>query len=207
MVESYLRQSALAHLGLAARVTGAPGEAGVLLCERPFRAQINLRGEIAAKRFRDAVEGALGVAPPRQPNTTASSGATTALWLGPDEWLIVAPDGKADDMVEALRAALEALHAAVTDVSEARAVIGLAGVNARDVMMKGCSLDLHPREFGPGRCAQSSLAKAQILLHQLDDGPTYDLYVPRSFAEYLWAWLEDASLEYGMAVVAGEGAT
>jgi sarcosine oxidase subunit gamma len=70
-------------------------------------------------------------------------------------------------------------------------------------MMKGCSLDLHPREFGPGRCAQSTLAKAQIILHQLDDGPTYDLYVARSFAEYLWAWLEDASLEYGMAVVAG----
>ena len=207
MTESYLRQSALAHLGLAARVTGAPGEAGVLLCERPFRAQINLRGDVAAKRFRDAVEGVVGVAPPRQPNTTASAGAITAFWLGPDEWLIVAPDDRADKMVEALRAALEKQHTAVTDVSEARTAIGLSGANARDVMMKGCSLDLHPREFGPGRCAQSTLGKAQILLHQLDDGPTYDLYVPRSFAEYLWAWLEDASLEYGMAVVAGEGVT
>jgi sarcosine oxidase subunit gamma len=203
MTESYLRQSPLAHLSLAARVTNAPGEAGVLLCERPFRAQINLRGEVAAKRFRDAVETAAGVVSPRQPNTVAKAGDVTVLWLGPDEWLIVAPDERKEEMIGTLRDTLGAQHAAVTDVSEARTVIGLAGAKAREVMMKSCSLDLHPSVFAPGQCAQSTLAKAQIILHQVDDGPTYDLYVARSFAEYLWAWLEDASLEYGMAVVVG----
>jgi sarcosine oxidase subunit gamma len=42
-----------------------------------------------------------------------------------------------------------------------------------------------------------------VLIHQVDDAPAYDVYVLRSFAEYLWLWLEDAAKEYGMAVVAG----
>jgi sarcosine oxidase gamma subunit len=34
----------------------------------------------------------------------------------------------------------------------------------------------------------------------VDKAPTFDIYVARSFAEYLWAWLEDAGGEYGVAV-------
>ena len=55
------------------------------------------------------------------------------------------------------------------------------------------SLDLHPRAFAPGRCARASLAKTVVLIHQTDDQPTFDLYVDRSYAEYLWQWLEDAA--------------
>ena len=83
---------------------------------------------------------------------------------------------------------------------------GATGINAdrtraRDLLAKGCSLDLHPRVFGRGGCAQSHLAKAQVVLHQVSDEPAFDLYVLRSFADYLWAWLEDAAGEYGLAVV------
>ena len=72
------------------------------------------------------------------------------------------------------------------------------------MLAKGCPLDLHPRAFTPGSCAQSLLAKADVLIHlRADDprhGPTFDLYVARSFAHYLWAWLEDAGREYGVQV-------
>ena len=54
---------------------------------------------------------------------------------------------------------------------------------------------------GTGHCAQSHLAKAAITLHQTDDGPAFDLYTRRSFADYLWRWLEDAAREYGLAIV------
>ena len=79
----------------------------------------------------------------------------------------------------------------------------MAGAYARDVLAKGCPLDLHPREFKPGDCAQSHYAKASVLLYQADDAPTYHLTVARSFAEYLWLRLEDAGLEYGCAVAVG----
>jgi sarcosine oxidase subunit gamma len=74
------------------------------------------------------------------------------------------------------------------------------------VLAKGCPLDLHPRAFATGNCAQSLLAKASVLIHLPNDdaqrGPTFDLYVARSFAHYLFAWLEDAGREYGVQVEA-----
>ena len=206
MPESYQRQGVLDHLHLDARIVDRPGDdpgdAGVVLCERRFRAKINLRGK-PAKKFLEAAAAALGLELPKTPNTTASGGALTALWLGPDEWLVVGPPDREGDIAEGLRAALAGRHCAVTDVTEGRAVIGLAGGHARDVLMKGCPLDLHPREFKPGDCAQSTLAKATVILHQTSDAPAYDIYVERSFADYLWSWLEDAALEYGLAVVKG----
>ncbi len=70
------------------------------------------------------------------------------------------------------------------------------------VLAKGCPLDLHPRAFPPGSCAGSLLAKASVLIHLVEDEPhpVFDLYVSRSFAHYLWAWIEDAGLEYGVQV-------
>ena len=203
MAEAYLRLSALAHLGLEARAVADPGEAGVVLSERPGRGQIDLRGEAEDAGFLGAVEQAIGLALPLAAGATASGGAATALWLGPNEWLVVTPPDGQGAAAEALRAALKDLWAAVTDVSDSRAVIGLSGRHAREVLMKGCSLDLHPRVFGPGRSAQSAVARALVLLHQTDEAPSYDLYVHRSFAEYLWLWLEDAAEEYGLAVVSG----
>ena len=90
------------------------------------------------------------------------------------------------------------LHASVTDTSESRTCIRVSGKNARDVLAKGCSLDLHPAKFGPGQCAQTLLGKVGVMMSQTAAAPTYELLVLRSFATYLWAWLEDAAAEYGL---------
>lgn len=202
MAETYQRQGVLDHLHLAARAVDDPGDAGVVLCERRFVGKINLRGE-PTESFRDAVAGALGCAPPVDANTTGQSGDNIVLWLGPNEWLVVTPPGGEFEAATSLRAKLEGQHAAVTDVSEGRAVIGLSGAHARDVLTKGCPLDVHPREFKAGDCAQSTLGRALVILHQTSDAPAYDIYVERSFADYLWTWLEDAAAEYGMAIIEG----
>jgi sarcosine oxidase subunit gamma len=197
-------QSPLAHLGLAAWSIreGGPGDAGVRLSERPARTQVNVRGNGDSAAFSGAVTAALGVELPVKPNTTAAGDGIAVLWLGPDEWLVVAaPDA---GMAAGLEMALAGDHGAVTDVSESRAVIGLAGANARQVLMKGCSLDLHPRAFRAGRCTQTLLARAGVILHQTGNEPAYDIYVARSFADYLWTWLEDAAEEYGVRVTSAE---
>lgn len=196
MVKTDLRQSALAPRRL--RAAEASRETGVALSERPFRGQLVLRADSAKGAFLHAVEQALGIGLPVVPNTASGNEERTALWLGPDEWLLVVPDGEELEVERALRAALAGQHFALTDVSDGRAVIGLAGARARELLMKGCSLDLHPRAFGPGRCAQTRLARAYMLLHQLDDAPSYDLYVHRSFADYVWRWLEDATPPPGL---------
>lgn len=177
---------------LGARAAQLPATGQLTLAELPFPPQTNLRGDPADRRFVDAVTGALGCAPPLVPNTVAEGGACRILWLGPDEWLVVGhADGEA-----VLREALAGLHAAATDVTGNRTVLALRGAAAREVLAKGCPLDLHPRLFGPGRCAQTLLAKAQIILEQRDGAPGYHLFVRPSFARYVADWLVDAMGEY-----------
>jgi sarcosine oxidase subunit gamma len=196
----YLRQSALAHLGLVARAQPERGDAGVAMGERPPLTIVDLRIRDAEAAALAAVEGVLGYALPLEANRVAGTDGAVALWLGPDEWwVITAVEDPA--LADRLSAALADHPAAVTDLSESRACIRVSGPRARDLLAKGCSLDLHPRVFSPGHCAQSHLAKAQVVLHQVSEEPAFDLYVLRSFADYLWAWLEDAAGEYGLAVV------
>lgn len=203
MVERYLRQGPLAHLHLAARAAAAAPDVAVTLAEPARRGIIGLRGDAGDPGFRDAAQRILGLALPTEPNTTAVSAGVSAFWLGPDEWLIaVAPD-RTDGLVAGLREALAARHHAVVDLSSARATIAVAGARARDVLAKACTLDLHPRAFKPGDCAQSHYGKAVILLYQADAAPTYHLTTSRAHAEYLWRRLEDAAQEYGYVVVAG----
>jgi sarcosine oxidase subunit gamma len=175
---------------------------GVRLCERRL-GKIELRGDPDDRAFMAAVGRTLDVLLPGEPNTTAARGDLTALWLGPDAWLLTCPPDEVAAHIGSLREAVSDVHAAITDVSDGRVALRLGGPNARDVLAKGCPLDLHPRAFAAGRCAQSLLAKSSVLIHLLDDdvpGPTFDVYVARSFAHYLFAWLEDAGREYGVQV-------
>jgi sarcosine oxidase subunit gamma len=88
----------------------------------------------------------------------------------------------------------------VTDVSEARTTIVVSGPQARDLLAKGTSIDLHPRVFGSGRCAQTGFAGANIILRQTDDTPTFEIIVLDSFAEHLWSWLAGGCREYRVAI-------
>ena len=196
MADAYLRQTPLAHLGIEGRSEESRGEAGVALGERALPHIVDLRGDAKDEGFAGAIESAIGCALPVEPNTVATNGDVTALWLGPDEWWIVS---HGDDVAEQLRAALAEIRCAITVVGDSRACIRIAGPHAHTVLQKGCPLDFHPRAFAPGRCAQSHVAKASVLIYRLDTDSTFDIYVLRSFAEYLWRWLDDAAREFGVA--------
>jgi sarcosine oxidase subunit gamma len=176
----------------------------VRLCERQDLGKIDLRGDPHDRAFMAAVGRVLDLLLPGEPCTAAAKAQIAALWLGPDEWLVTCPAHDVPRLVGALREALADVHAAITDVTDGRVAFRLAGPSARDVLAKGCPLDLHPRAFPVGSCAQSLLAKATVLIHLLDDdperAPSFDVYVPRSFAHYLWMWLEDAGREYGVQI-------
>ena len=129
-----------------------------LLRELQIDAQVSVRGE-----------------PPVAPNTVVGD----AIWLGPDEWLVLG--GREQDYAE--------MPAAV-DVSANRVCLELSGEGAAEVLARGCALDLHPSVFPPGRCAQTLVARAQVILYRTDDA--FRLLVRPSFADYLRAWLRDA---------------
>jgi sarcosine oxidase subunit gamma len=203
MVETYQRRSALAHLGLVARAAASRTEgAGVIMSEVPHRTIVNIRGTASDPAFSSAVQTATGLPLPAAANTVSSAGVWQIIWLGPNEWWITGPDGEAESLVEALRANFAGQHAAACDVSESRAIIRLRGPKARDVLMRGVSLDLHPRAFRVGECAQTGLSRANVLLHLIDDAPTFEIYVLKSFSDYLWRWLETIARDFNLAIEA-----
>lgn len=173
---------------------------GVQLAERQV-GKIALRGDPNQRDFMTAVGRALDLLLPSEPNSTSGNEDLRALWQGPDAWLLTCPVENARARIEALRTALAQTHAAATDLSDGQVALRLSGPSARDLLAKGCPLDLHERTFPAGSCAGTLLAKASVTIHLVEDspaGPVFDLYVARSFASYVWAWIEDAGREYGV---------
>jgi sarcosine oxidase subunit gamma len=192
------RASPLEALWRDMAAASVDGPQGVALRELPFPAQVNLRGDSEDLAFLDAVRSGLDLDLPVIPNTVSSAPAISALWLGPDEWLLVGEPGSEDGTMARLREALKRRHSSIADVSAGRAVIEVSGGRSRHLLMKGCSIDLHPRAFAPGRCVQTNLSRTGVILEQTDDVPTWRLFVRRSFAGYLAHWLLDAAKEYGL---------
>lgn len=174
----------------------AAGSDEARLREVPFLAHVNLRADPSGPAAGRLVR-TLGAHLPIEPNTVASTDEYELLWLGPDEWLVVGSERAAGDTIARLAGAFEAEAASIVDVSAQRTVIEVAGARSRDLLAKGCSLDLHPRAFGPGQCAQTLLARAGvIILPRVAAEPTYWVLVRATFAEYLAEWLLDARAEY-----------
>lgn len=200
MSEPMRSESPLVRFDLAARSKEARGDAGIRVRERALLGHLSLRGSAADPRFVAGVETAVGVAPPIAPNTVREAQRNAVYWLGPDEWLLVTAGERRSALERELRAALDGVPAAITDVSGGQTVVVIRGARARELLAKGCPLDLHPRAFDVGQCAQSHLAKAPVLIRLLDREPAFEIVVRRSFADYLWLWMEDAAGEYGWAI-------
>ena len=163
-------------------------ENGTQVSVRADLGHINLRGDMADEGFVAAVEEVIGQPLPMIPNTL-TTGSHQVFWLGPDEWLIMMAAEDVAEMVARLGDATSSMHAAINDISGGQVTLLLEGRDARVLLAKGCTLDLHASEFSVGCCAQSGLAKANVLLACLDDAPTFAISVRRSFSDYLCRWL------------------
>jgi sarcosine oxidase subunit gamma len=170
-----------ADLARVAEHTG--GE--VVLEHVPFLAQVDLR--------LDPLEAGRAPYPlPLEPNTAWEDGPRAALWLGPDEWLILGRPGDGAAIVSELREALAGVHHSVVEVGANRVALEISGPRSKEVLSKGCSLDLEVRGgWTAGRCAQTLLARVPVILQERAD--TTGILVRPSFADYLVDWLVDAA--------------
>lgn len=192
-----VRRNPLAHLAVELTRSADPAAA---LAEVPFCPQVEVRTDGSAEAA-EAAGRVLGLGLPSVPGHTAGSGPRTVLWCGPGWWLVVdEPDpggGHASELERALRGVLAGGRGSAVDVSGQRTAVDLVGDRARDVLAHACSLDLHPRTFAAGRCAQTLVARSPVLVHQTgDQPPAYRLHVRSSYADHLARWLLDASGEY-----------
>ncbi len=179
--------SPLAHV--AGSRDGA--DLSISISEVSDRGMIDLRGEAGSVKFRQAAKAALGIDLPLKPRTTAVKGDMTVLWLSVDQWLVCCPRNKAGVLTDKLRKNLGTVHSLVVDVSDARAIIRLEGDNAREVMMKGSSIDFTLPDYKAGLVRRLVFAEIAALAHIVTDKPcVIDIYVFRSYADYTWKWIE-----------------
>lgn len=149
-------------------------------------------------RGREAAIGpageAFGVALPREACRFSAAGGRFAFWLGPDEWLLLAPGTEPAPLFAAIEAATAGLPHSLVDVSARSVGIEIAGDKAAFVLNQGNPLDLSLDAFPVGMCTRTVFHKAEIVLvrHAPD---VFHIDVWRSFAPYVWELLEDARRE------------
>ncbi|MCP4389092.1 MAG: sarcosine oxidase subunit gamma, partial [Gammaproteobacteria bacterium] len=178
MSDLFQQESPLVQIELGDAKGGAPR-----IEEKPFLGYINLRARPGHTGFIAAMLKVLGVEAPTEANSVIEAGDNRIFWLGPDEWLIVTPAGRQEQVKKDLLAALDGVFSAVVDNSSGLTMIRVSGDNAAELIATDCPLDLHPRDFKPGQCAQTRLAKAGMTITPLADGSGFELIIRRSFAD------------------------
>lgn len=170
------------HAALEGRAASHPW---VGVTPQPPAQRLSLRAPRASVA---ALSKALGVALPTKPKTSAAEGSRAALWLGPDEWLVI--DTGADGLAASL-AGVEAFHSAV-DVSHRNVGIVVAGRGAEATLSAGCPQDLSPASFPVGACSRTVLGKIEVVIWRTGED-AFRVECWRSFGDYAFAFLAEAA--------------
>jgi len=180
---------------------GAATETSLSLTEvRLAIVQVQARQDFAGEAA-TALEAALGLVLPGAGRFTRH-GELSAVSIAPRTWLVTAPlvqDGALHDRLAVPLAGL----AAVTDQSHGKTALKLSGPMSRSVLDKGCRIDLHPRAFGKGHAAVTTIDHVGVLIAQTDDVPTYYLIVPSTLVQSLLSFLVASAAEFGCSVLEG----
>ena len=189
-------QSPLHHFNLAEKALSANGSQGVWANEIPLLAYISLRGNQQNAPFMSATKQALGLALPTQACTLEHAAWGYVCWLSPDEWLIICSRTQGAELHAALEALLDGVHSQVADNSGGYTSVLLQGKNATDVLQHCMVYDLHI--LAANKIVGTTFGKASVFLHRQDNA--YMLIFRRSFADYIWRYLERAAAPYGFGI-------
>jgi sarcosine oxidase subunit gamma len=152
-------------------------------------ARFILQGGPAA---RAAAGAAFGVPLPEKPCRAHAADRRAALWLSPDEHLLMAAEGDAQSVASELSAALAGTAHSLVDISQRHVALQVSGPHASEILSTGCPLDLDPAEFPPGMCTRTLFGKADIILWRTS-AEEYHLEVWRSFSDYVTGCLREAA--------------
>ena len=131
----------------------------------------------------------------------SARGGTAFVGIGPGTWL-ACREAADPNWASGLAATVSGL-ASISDQSNGYAVLRVTGPAARNLLSRGAFIDFHPSVFGPGSSAVTTIAHIGVMLWQLDDAPTYDVALFRSYAESFWHWIESTCAAIGIRPAAG----
>ena len=190
-------ESPLHHVGLEGIADTPDADAGVVFSEAALMGHLTLRCEPSSPLIAVA-QSILGVALPLSPLTSVEQGDLVVRWIAPDEWLISLPNHQVFDLETRFRAEMKGHHSLVNG-SGGMTVYKLRGKHVVDMLKKSTPVDLHDSEFPVGKVVSTVFAKAGAVIRRTGESE-FELVVRRSFADYIWLWIQDASQEYGLAV-------
>lgn len=193
---SPVMQSPLHPFGLVAKQEKVNDSKGVWANELPLSGYISLRGNAQNEAFTQAVSSSLGIALPTQPCSMVYAAWGSILWLSTDEWLLICKRDQRASLQESLETALTGIHSQVFDNSGGFTTVLLQGKNASDVLHHCTVYDLSALESG--KVVGTTFGKVSLFLHQQESG--YSLVFRRSFADYIWRYLERSALPYGFGI-------
>ena len=170
------------------------GKPGLVFCELAHLGKLNMRATKSASRI---VKSITGCAFPPAANKFTTAGERHVVWLGPDEFMIICEAGKDEELINATHASFESQHVAITNITDALAAFHLKGDAVRQVLAKGCAIDLHHSSFTSSDAAQTLLSHAAVTIMALANNE-FIVICRTSFASYLHDWFCDAALEYGV---------
>ena len=197
-------ETALQHVNLVNLSVRTAAVHGVSFCEAPVTGLLVLRARGEKNALQAALKSVLSLALPDALQSTADTNEIHCVrWVAPDEWMLSCPIDEAFDIENRLRASLGDKSAAIVNVSGGYTLLRLSGPHANDVLKKSTAYDVHPAHFAPGKVVNTVFAKAQVTMRCIDAGD-YELIVRRSFADYLWHWVQVAAREYGLGIVFAE---
>lgn len=179
----------MADFAMAQRVvpmTGFHGGSSVVRLEPAAPAgRISLR---AKAEDVSALSGSLGLDLPTRPKTSTSANGRTALWLGPDEWLVI-DESESGLMTAAANSGV--LHSA-TDVSHRNTAILISGPGAEAAINTGCPQDLSLSVFPVGACSRTLFGKVEVVLLRTGE-EAFRMEVWRSFSDYAFGLLSEGA--------------
>lgn len=191
-------RSPLHHFGLAERQASIHNGCGVWVSEKPLLGYISLRGNSHLPEFLTNVNAALGVALPTQPCTIQTADWGSILWISPDEWLIVCERAQRQPLQQALEAALAGIHSQVVDNSGGYTWVALQGTRIIDLLRHCTVYDVE--SLAIGHVVGSTFGKLSTFIVRNHEG--FHLVFRRSFADYLWHYLERSAQPYGFGIAA-----
>jgi sarcosine oxidase, subunit gamma len=189
-------ESPLHHADLASMANKSSG-GGVSLQEQKLLGHLVLRGSLQNDSFTKGFAEVAGFALPGPLQSTAA-GDISALWIAPDEWLLIVSGVEAFGLEKRLREVIDG-HFAITNVSGGQTVLILSGNDAINVLKKSIGYDLRDSNFPVGKVVTTTFVKTQAVIRRTGE-QQWELVIRRSFADYVWLWLQDACAEYGLVV-------
>ena len=190
-------ESPLHHVGLEGIADTPDADAGVVFSEAALTGHLTLRCEPSSPLIAVA-QSILRVALSLSPLTSVEQGDLVVRWIAPDEWLISLPNDQVFDLETRFRAEMNGHHSLVNG-SGGMTVYKLRGKHVVDMLKKSTPVDLHDSEFPVGKVVSTVFAKAGAVIRRTGESE-FELVVRRSFADYIWLWIQDASQEYGLAI-------